>query len=234
MPDRRPGPLVATAKVANRIKARGAGEVLGLAGQRVREWVASGDELIFLVRKTGGEAPDHHSLAFEEASADDAGRYARDVGTDSAATFRKRLSEHTSCFLVSSDDLIVHATWVTTGGAWTRELRTYVVPPAGDAYVYESFTRTEARGKGAYPFALLHIASLLAGRGVNRVWVGVETHNEPSLRAVSKAGFEEAFRIRYRRRIGVLTLDQPAGRLAEVGRHLFRRDVVGASQQSEP
>jgi ribosomal protein S18 acetylase RimI-like enzyme len=220
MPDRRPGPLVATAKVANRIKARGAGEVLGLAGQRVREWVASGDELIFLVRKTGGEAPDHHSLAFEEASADDAGRYARDVGTDSAATFRKRLSEHTSCFLVSSDDLIV--------------LRTYVVPPAGDAYVYESFTRTEARGKGAYPFALLHIASLLAGRGVNRVWVGVETHNEPSLRAVSKAGFEEAFRIRYRRRMGVLTLDQPAGRLAEVGRHLFRRDVVGASQQSEP
>jgi hypothetical protein len=233
MPDRRPGPLVVSAKIANRIKGRGAGEVLGLAGQRVREWVASGDELIFLVRPTGGEAPDHNSLVFEEASVEDADRYARDVGTDSAATFSKRLSGRTSCFLVSSGDLIVHATWMTTAAAWTRELRTYVVPPAGDAYVYESFTRVEARGKGAYPFALLHIASRLGERGLKQVWVGVEAHNEPSLRAVSKSGFEEAFHIGYRRRLGRLYVERPVGRLAEVGRSLFRRDVDGVSQQSE-
>jgi ribosomal protein S18 acetylase RimI-like enzyme len=234
MPDRRPGPLVVTAKIANRIKARGPREVLALAGQRVREWVTSSDELVFLVRPTGGEAPDHDSLVFEEAGIDDAGRYARDVGTDSAATFRKRLSDRTTCFLVSSGDLIVHSTWMTTAAAWTRELRTYVTPPAGDAYVYESFTRVEARGQGAYPFALMHAASLLAERGVKRVWVGVEAHNEPSLRAVSKAGFEEAFRLGYHRRFGRLTVERPAGTLAEVGRHLLRRDVDGAGQRSEP
>jgi ribosomal protein S18 acetylase RimI-like enzyme len=200
----------------------------------VREWVISSDELIFLVRQTGGEAPGHDSLVFEEASVDDAGRYARDVGTDSAATFRKRLSERTRCFLVSSGDLIVHATWVTTAAAWTRELRTYVTPPAGDAYVYESFTRAEARGRGAYPFALMHVANLLAERGVKRVWVGVEAHNDPSLRAVSKAGFEEAFRLGYRRRLGRLTVERPTGTLAEVGRDLLRRDVDGIGQQSEP
>jgi ribosomal protein S18 acetylase RimI-like enzyme len=234
MPDRRPGPLVVIAKIVNRIKGRGPGEVLALAGQRVREWVISSDELIFLVRQTGGEAPGHDSLVFEEASVDDAGRYARDVGTDSAATFRKRLSERTRCFLVSSGDLIVHATWVTTAAAWTRELRTYVTPPAGDAYVYESFTRAEARGRGAYPFALMHVANLLAERGVKRVWVGVEAHNDPSLRAVSKAGFEEAFRLGYRRRLGRLTVERPTGTLAEVGRDLLRRDVDGIGQQSEP
>jgi hypothetical protein len=233
MPDRRPGPLVVTAKIAHRFKARGAGEVLALVGQRLREWVASGDELIFLVRPTGGEAPDQDSLVFEEAGIGDADRYARDVGTDSAATFRKRLSGRTTCFLVSSGDLIVHATWMTTAAAWTRELRAYVVPPAGDAYVYESFTRVEARGKGAYPFALLHIASLLAERGVKRVWVGVEAHNEPSLRAVSKGGFEEAFHIAYRRRLGRLYVERPAGRLAEVGGGLFHREVNGISHQSE-
>lgn len=232
MPDRRPGPLAAIARIANRIKARGVREVLLLAAQRVREWMSSSDELVFLIRPTGGEAPSHDSLTFAQATDDDAGKYARDVGTDSAATFRGRLSERTQCFLVYSGDQIVHATWVTTAAAWTRELRSYAVPPGGDAYVYESFTRIEARGRGAYPFALLNIASVLAGRGLKRVWVGVEAHNEPSLRAVAKAGFEESFRIRYRRRLGRLYVDQPAGVPAE-SRLLFSRALDGVAQQDE-
>src|SRR5918996_2532988 len=232
MPDQRPGPLVATARIAARVRARGVGEVLQLGIQRVREWISSSDGIVFLVRPTGGDRPSHDSLTFAQATVDDATRYAHDVGTDSAATFRSRLSETTNCFLVSSGDLIVHATWVTTTAAWTRELRTYVVPPAGDAYVYESFTRVEARGRGAYPFALLHISSLLAGSGLSRVWVAVETHNDPSLRAVAKAGFEEAFDVRYRRRLGRLHVDPPTGRLAEIGSHMLRRKLDGAGQQS--
>ena len=234
MSDRRPGPLVTTARIAARVRARGPGEVLRLGAQRVREWVSSSDGLVFLVRPTGGDEPSHDSFSFAPATVDDATRYERDVGTDSAATFRSRLSETTNCFLVSSGDLIVHATWVTTTAAWTRELRTYVVPPAGDAYVYESFTRVEARGRGAYPFALLHISSLLEERGLSRVWVAVETHNGPSLRAVAKAGFEEAFAIRYRRRLGLLHVDSPTGRLAETGGLMLRRKLDGAGRQTEP
>ncbi len=233
MPDRRPGPLVASARIANRVRARGAGEVLRLGTQRVREWIFSRDGLVFLVRPTGSDRPSHDSLTFAQATVDDAARYARDVGTDSAGTFKGRLSETTNCFLVCSDDLIVHATWVTTTAAWTRELRTYVVPPAGDAYVYESYTRVEARGRGAYPFALLHISSLLAGRGVSRVWVAVEAHNGPSLRAVAKARFEEAFDVRYRRRLGRLHVDPPTGRLAEIGARMVRRKLDDVGQQSE-
>ena len=228
MSDQRPGPLVATARIATRVRARGAGEVLKLGIQRVREWISSSDGIVFLVRPTGGDRPPHDSLTFAQATVDDATRYARDVGTDSAATFRSRLSERTNCFLVLSGDLIAHATWVTTTPAWTRELRAYVVPPDGDAYVYESFTRVEARGRGAYPFALLHISSLLAERGLNRVWVGVEAHNGPSLRAVAKAGFEEAFDVRFRRRLGRLTVDSPSGRLAETWSHMLRRKLDGA------
>jgi hypothetical protein len=233
MPDRRPGPLVAAARIATRVRTRGAGEVLRLGTQRVREWISSRDRLVFLVRPTGGDRPSHDSLTFAQATVDDATRYARDVGTDSAATFRSRLSEGTNCFLVLSGDLIVHATWVTTTAAWTRELRTYVAPPAGDAYVYESFTRVEARGRGAYPFALLHISSLLAGRGLSRVWVGVEADNDPSLRAVGKAGFEEAFDVRYRRHVGRLHVDPPIGRLAETGSLMLRRNLDGVGEQSE-
>jgi hypothetical protein len=201
-----------------------------LGAQRVREWISSSDELIFFVRPTGGDRPTHDSLTFAQATAYDAAKYERDVGTDSAATFTRRLSETTSCFLVLSGDLIVHATWVTTTAAWTRELRTYVVPPAGDAYVYESFTRVEARGRGAYPFALLHISSLLAGRGLSRVWVGVEAHNDPSQRAVAKAGYEAAFGIRYRRNLGRLRVDSPTGRLAETGSLMLRSKPNGVRQ----
>jgi hypothetical protein len=233
MSGRRPGPLIATARIATRVGARGAGEVLRLGMQRVREWISSGDGLIFLVRPAGSDRPSHDSLTFAQATVADAARYARDVGTDSAATFRSRLSETTNCFLVLSGNLIVHATWVTTTAAWTRELRAYVVPPGGDAYVYESYTRVEARGRGAYPFALLHISSFLAGSGVSRVWVAVEAHNGPSQSAIAKAGFEEAFDVRYRRRLGRLHVDPPTGRLAETGSRMLRRKLDGASQQSE-
>ena len=50
------------------------------------------------------------------------------------------------CFVVEDGDRFLHSSWVTTTGAWTREIRAYLCPPQGDAYVYESFTRADARG----------------------------------------------------------------------------------------
>jgi GNAT superfamily N-acetyltransferase len=211
MPDRRPGPAHALPKAINRIKARGAGEVGALLLERVTQAIRSDDELIVLVRPTGGPRPSASGLEFREATETDAVDYSRDIGTDSARTFAARLSESTRCFIVRDGDLVVHATWMTTLGAWTRELRAYLRPPQGEAYVYESFTRAAARGRGVYPFALGEIAAWLEDRGVGRVWVAVEGNNPPSLKAVTKAGFEESFRIPYRRRLGRLTIDPPEG-----------------------
>jgi RimJ/RimL family protein N-acetyltransferase len=119
------------------------------------------------------------------------------------------LSDRTRCFLVVSGDRFVHATWMTTAAAWTREVRAYFRPPPKEAYIYESFTRADARGRGIYSFALAGIASRLAEIAIERVWVAVEAHNAPSLRAVGKAGFEEAARVRYERRFGRLRVDGP-------------------------
>jgi ribosomal protein S18 acetylase RimI-like enzyme len=143
-------------------------------------------------------------LSFRPATALDGARYARDIGTDSAATFRGRLSSATRCFVVESEGRLLHASWVTTAAAWTREIGGYLRVPRGHAYVYESYTLAEARGRGIYPFALLSIAAWLSAEQVHTVWVAVEASNQASRRAVEKAGFEPRFQIHYRRHLGRL------------------------------
>jgi ribosomal protein S18 acetylase RimI-like enzyme len=198
-------------KLRTRIRARGVSEVVELAKTRAREALWSAQRLLVLVRATGGHVPSSAELVLREATDADAQSYARDIGTDSPATFRARVDEGTRCWLVQSGARIVHATWMTSDGAWTRELAACVRPPAGEAYVYESFTHPSARGRGIYPFALTGIAARLGERGVRRLWVAVEVDNLASLRAVSKAGFEAAFEISYSRRLGRLTVGPPEG-----------------------
>jgi GNAT superfamily N-acetyltransferase len=195
-----------------------------LARARVAEWIRSEEELIMLVRDSGEPTPElRHDpdLALRIAGPSDGELYARAIGTDSAATFRRRLNSTTRCFLVEGAGVLLHASWVTTGAAWTREIRAYVVPPPGDAYVYESFTAPEARGRGVYPFALAGICSWGEREGVERVWVAVESGNAPSLRAITKAGFRPSYKMSYERRWGRLTLtvERPSGTTApEVAR----------------
>ncbi len=204
MPDLRPSPAHAALKFLNRLRARGAGEVLALGKDRVRQYISSSEELIVLARAAGGSPPPADDLLFQDATAADGARYARDIGTDSAFTFSARLTNNTHCFLVCSGEKVLHATWVTTLAAWTRELRGYFVVPPGDCYVYESFTRGDARGRGVYPFALKSICAWASTEELRKVWVGVEASNGASLRAVGKAGFEPELSITFRRNVGRL------------------------------
>ena len=211
MPDLRPSFKTSLSKTVNRVKERGPREVLSLAIERVRGFASSSDVLVMFMATATAGAEDIEGLSFRRADPADASRYARDIGTDSATSFRKRLSERTACFVVDDGRLLLHASWVTRAGAWTRELRAYLVPPPGDAYIYESFTRGEARGRGIYPFALRQISAWAAEAGVGRLWVAVEGHNAASLRAVTKAGFSPAFELPFARRLGRLTIGDATG-----------------------
>lgn len=214
MSETRPGFLTTLAKVPARLRARGPREVSTLALQRLKEAFRSDDELIFFVRASGGEpvdSPKWKDLRLKRAERADASAYARDIGTDSAVTFAERLTDGTRCYLVLEGHKILHATWVTTSASWVREIGRYFRPPAGEAYVYESFTRADARGHGVYPFALHGISHDLSTEGIERVWVAVEVDNAPSLRAVDKAGFDRSFELGYKRRLGRLTLSPPTG-----------------------
>jgi len=186
--------------------------VLGVGIGRAREAIASHETLIVLARSTaeaGREARPDETMRLRQLARADAARYARSIGTDSPRTFRDRLSDSTHCYAVEEAGRILHASWVTTSCAWTRELRSFVCVGRGDAYVYESFTSADARGRGVYPSALREVCRALDERGVKQLWVAVEAHNEPSLRAVGKASFERAFELRYSRRLGRLALELP-------------------------
>lgn len=189
-----------------------------LALTRLEEALHSDDVLTFLVRDTGGTLPRRDGFTFREAKRSDAAIYARDIGTDSAGTFRARLGGSTRCYVVESAGRLVHATWTTTSAAWTRELQRYFVCPQGDIYIFESYTRPEMRGRGVYPLAIASMAAVAGESGRSRMWVGIEGHNPASYRAVTKAGFRDAFRVAYARRLARLTVGDPTGPLADVGR----------------
>ena len=211
MPDIRPTPALAFSKTLNRLKARGLKEVGALARDRTKGWVASGDVLVMFVRDAEATPTEIQGITFREAGPPDAPRYAAQIGTDSATSFEKRLSARSRCFVVDDGERFLHASWVTTAAAWTREVKAYLVPPPGDAYIYESFTRSEARGRGIYPFALKNIIDWGAHNGVTRLWVAVEEHNVPSIRSVTKAGFAEAFRFPFTRRFGRVRVGPASG-----------------------
>jgi L-amino acid N-acyltransferase YncA len=200
----RPTPTQVARKLLARTRARGPREVLATGVARLREFISSSDELVILARTAGGELPDRTDLEFVTATSADGARYARDIGTDSASTLASRLTDDTHCFLVIHEARVVHATWVTTRSAWTRELGGYLVVPEGDCYVFESFTRADARGRGVYPFGLKGICEWAANQGLKRIWVGVESGNAASLRAVAKVGFEPRLTISFRRSVGRL------------------------------
>lgn len=177
--------------------------------------------LKLLVRESGGAAEYRADLFFREATVHDAARYAGDIGTDSPGTFRRRLSPWTRCYVVDDGTRFLHASWVTTSRAWTSEIKDYISPPVGDSYVYESFTRPETRGRGIYPFALFSICAQMAEQGVGRVWVGVEADNAASIRAITKAGFHDAFELSFHRAWGRVHIDEVSGPLAEQGRTMI-------------
>ncbi len=201
-----------------RVRSRGPGEIVSLTVGRARELGGIGETLIVLTLEVvGAEGDSGPELSFREAQATDGLCYARAIGTDSASTFARRRSPTTRCFLVEVSGRIAHSSWVTTSAAWTRELDGYLRPPPGDAYVYESYTRPDVRGRGIYPFALANIAGWGHQRGLGRLWIAVESGNRASLRAITKAGFAPAYELPYGRKLGRVTVGTAEGPLAGRG-----------------
>lgn len=221
----RPEPSQQISRLINRSRSRGVGELADLASGRAKELWSSRNTLILNVLDAQHMPRSAENLTFREASPADADAYARDIGTDSPSTFAARLSDDVRCFVVEEGDKLLHSSWLTTSAAWAREIARFLSPPEGDAYVYESFTRADARGRGIYPLALAGIVTVMADEGIGRVWVGVEASNLASRRAMEKAGFSEGFRVVFGRRLGRLWVGAPIGPEAELARTFLRTSL---------
>jgi ribosomal protein S18 acetylase RimI-like enzyme len=185
--------------------------LLALFGEvRTRTW--SDEVLLVLQRRAGGTAAPTTELIVREARHSDAPAYERDIGTETAGRVAERLSRPgASCWIAETGGHMVHASWVETKAAWVGEIERLLVVPPGDAYIYQSFTRPEMRGRGIYPAVLTTLSERLGSRGINCLWIAVEATNPASLRAIQKSGFTHVFEIAFQHRFGRIQVSVPDG-----------------------
>jgi len=97
----------------------------------------------------------------------------------------ERFRQGQICFAaISPAGRIVHTRWCAPAGANISELGRDIVPPPGEIYVYDSYTRPEFRGLGASSALLVFVLEALAEMGYSRLHAFVKADNIPVLRAV--------------------------------------------------
>ena len=92
------------------------------------------------------------------------------------------------CTVALSEGKLVHIRWSALGPARVPELGCSVVPGAGEAYVYDSFTPEDARGYAVQPAVACRMIEWGRARGLVRHLFYVRSHNAPGLRIVSRMG----------------------------------------------
>lgn len=186
-------------QVSARARSRGPLEVLRWTTTSLRRALWSRTEIEFFARPGGGAHSHRDDIWLRPATPADAPRYAGDIGTDSERTFRDRLGRGQACYVVGDDERLVHSSWVTGRPVWMAEVRRYLHPPDGVVYIFESFTRPAARGRGIFTFAIEAISTDFPKR---EVWIASTADNLPSLQAIRKAGFGPRFRVLVHRKLG--------------------------------
>jgi ribosomal protein S18 acetylase RimI-like enzyme len=139
----------------------------------------------------------------------------------------RRLSDGGRVWLVRSRDELAFSCWtfarstptIAATGGWL-EL------PEGVVCLEDSITAPAYRGRSIAPAAWAALADRL-GSEASTIVTKVETHNEPSIRAVEKAGFRQIARMEYRRiggaeRVRVAPLVAGDSVAAELARRLER------------
>jgi hypothetical protein len=102
-----------------------------------------------------------------------------------------RLDRGERCFGSLRDGALVASRWVATGAAEADYLRLGLRLPAGDAWVFDSWTDPLERGRGLAAEASTELGRALAACGVTRLVVIVMPGNRPGRAAVVRSGYRE-------------------------------------------
>jgi GNAT superfamily N-acetyltransferase len=110
--------------------------------------------------------PDEHCRWLR---ADEAGVYARFHPVLSEDEIGRRLAEGQRCWVHEDDDgRILHGVWFTARHAWLDYLQMELRLEPGDAYLYQSWTAPECRGRGLASSAVRAVKHELQGEGIAR------------------------------------------------------------------
>jgi len=193
-------------------KARrdGIASVFKAAASRLRGLIWSKSEVIFFeagVRSSKSTAATRLEPLNLNALASAVSRYAEDPATCDyllRATARLRNGGSDGFGLVDTDGKFLHFAWITEfDGFFLSELNAKVTAPAPDSVmIFDCWTPTSARGRGAYGQTVAGIARHM--RDCGKVpWIFSEASNHASLRGLEKAGCQRRYSLTRHRLFGM-------------------------------
>lgn len=128
-------------------------------------------------------------VTVEELRADDAQAYVAFRPNATAALFRQRLERGCRCFAARIDGRVLAATWTLEGGGYVEHLDRYLRLGRDEVYVFNSYTASDARGKGLRGVVSTTILADCRARGFVTAIALIEPHNRPSVRSCERAGY---------------------------------------------
>lgn len=126
----------------------------------------------------------------------------------------RRLTAHRLAYAVFYAGEIIHENWVSFDTLLPSQFGfDGRIPVVGHV-----FTKPEYRGKGICPYALSYLLNDLINRNISRnAYTLVSSTNNPSIRAVEKAGFELIARLKGLRILGGLFINKSMIKVAGTG-----------------
>jgi GNAT superfamily N-acetyltransferase len=126
---------------------------------------------------------------------------------------RRQRDGHVLYGIVANDALLTFS-WVSSTGATVEVLHAMVLRvPERSIYIWDGFTRPDQRSRGLHQHLLRRI--VLQHPDIDTAYVAVDVHNAPSIRALTKAGFQPLFRY-----YGLKLFNRPVLALARTPRGL--------------
>lgn len=120
-----------------------------------------------------------------------------------ARDFADRLQGGHEGFVATIGGEVVGFLWMATNSLWIEEIEyAYRLPP-GEAFIYDGFVDPAFRGRGIYPALITAAVQRPRPQEFDSILIAALASNPASLRGITKAGFRECERIRYRKILGL-------------------------------
>ena len=172
------------------LEAGGLRHVIWHIGRKLASPVLEWGRLGFYARDLDGPLPDSPAtpgLELRQASAEDLRRLVYAGKPVTAESLAERFRRGHLCFVAIDGDVeAAHARWVATDQAYIPELDSDVVLAAGEAYMYDGYTRPDARGSGIDGAIRCFIFRSLREAGFRRVYSYVRADNPVGVRAAQR------------------------------------------------
>jgi hypothetical protein len=128
-------------------------------------------------------------LSFSILGEAELGEYSNFCPDASSAEVKQRLAEGQNCFVLRSKGKIVHGAWAMTGGAYIKYLSCDFSLRQDVAYIYESFSLAEYRGRGLPLIRFGCMVPRLRAIGCRFVIAAILPENKAGMRPPLKAGY---------------------------------------------